>query len=280
MEEDWYTEDIYHETILGSKRCLAEDFGTEKASQDYWHTWITDDYAFDLFCPDLKDNNLTIYNQKGAMISKSFMFKITRCQEQPGAEEKFCKDEAEVEKFIDEMTVQLWVIEGAIDMRHLHGNSFARNQRLLGENKIRVKDEIPNQILFIGQKTYHSYERLLGEKEDSLKYDYYEVDSILKTPIIRNSKNTQLLLREQFYLSPKKVEVRRVLYGLFNVVTEMGCLIKFAQVVCRVMVVPISEFTFFLVLIKRLYFLKTDNDDLIDGPHEGHAHEHKGNNPK
>ena len=62
MEEDWYTQDIYFETNLDSKRCMPEDFGDDKISQDFWHTWITDDYQFDLFCPDYDKNNLTIYN--------------------------------------------------------------------------------------------------------------------------------------------------------------------------------------------------------------------------
>lgn len=52
------------------------------------------------------------------------------------------------------------------------------------------------------------------------------MDRILLTPIVRNDDNQKLLLNSQFYLSPKKVEVRRVLYGLFNVVTEIGGLLK------------------------------------------------------
>ena len=123
---------------------------------------------------------------------------------------------------------------------------------------IRVKEEIPNEILFIGQKNYRSYERLFGEKDESFDYDYLEVNDILKAPIVRNDENDNLLLNAQFYLSPKKIEVRRVLYGLFNVVTEMGGLLKFAQTFFHLFTKPISEFLFFTVLIKRLYFVKTE----------------------
>jgi hypothetical protein len=87
-----------------------------------------------------------------------------------------------------------------------------------------------------------------------------------------------LLLNAQFYRSPQKVLVRRVLYGLFNVVTEVGGLIKFAQASCHILLWPFSEFTFFLVIIKRLYFVKTVQDDLIAA--EGAHHHHHHHNPK
>lgn len=74
MEEDWNTTQIYFEQNHTIKKCKPEDFGPDKASQDYWHTWITEKYAFDIFCPDFNQNDLNMYNQKGAMNSKSIIF--------------------------------------------------------------------------------------------------------------------------------------------------------------------------------------------------------------
>ena len=74
-------------------------------------------------------------------------------------------------------------------MRYFHGESYARTQRLLSENKVRTKDEIPNEIMFISQKNYHSFERIFGEKDNSFNYDYFEMSEMLKTPIVRNDEN-------------------------------------------------------------------------------------------
>ena len=52
MEEDWYSEDVYFESNHTIKRCEAIDFGQDVDSQAYYNTWVTDSYAFDLFCPD------------------------------------------------------------------------------------------------------------------------------------------------------------------------------------------------------------------------------------
>ena len=60
-----------------------------------------------------------MYNQRGAMNSKSIVFRISICKDQPGGLQEYCKKEAEIKKFINEMSVQLWMINSAIDMRYL-----------------------------------------------------------------------------------------------------------------------------------------------------------------
>ena len=76
------------------------------------------------------------------MKSKKIIFNIDKCidpKDQPG----YCKKDQEIDDFIYEMSVQLWMIDSQIDMRYFHGKSEVRNQKLVTENMIRVKDEIP-----------------------------------------------------------------------------------------------------------------------------------------
>ena len=54
------------------------------------------------------------------MISKSIMFHIDKCVD-PVDKPGHCKKEDEIEKYINEMTAQLWTIESHIDMRYMHG---------------------------------------------------------------------------------------------------------------------------------------------------------------
>ena len=83
------------------------------------------------------------------------------------------------------MTVQLWMIDSQIDMRYFHGKSHARNMKLVTENKIRVKDEIPQDVLFLSQRVYDSHETVLGDKESPFIYKFLEVDKIMSSPIVR-----------------------------------------------------------------------------------------------
>ena len=76
----------------------------------------------------------------------------------------------------------------------------------------------------------------------------------------------------QFYLSPKKLEIKRTTYGLFNIVTEIGGLIKIVEAIANILITPISTFLYFLVLIRMLFLVETDDKDNIlnenmDGSH-------------
>lgn len=144
MEEDWYDNQVYFETDLSVKRCEPSDFGDDPLSRDIFHTWITDKYQFELFCPDMSAHIHSLYNQRGAMKSKSIIFRIEKCQDVAG-QSNYCKSDEELNKFINELTVQLWVLETKIDMRYFEGKSFTRNQKLYSETQLRIKDEIPNE---------------------------------------------------------------------------------------------------------------------------------------
>ena len=46
----------------------------------------------------------------------------------------------------------------------------------MSENKIRVKDEIPYELMFLGQRVYDSHESILGDKDSPYDYQFLEMD--------------------------------------------------------------------------------------------------------
>lgn len=76
-------------------------------------------------------------------------------------------------------------METKIDMRYFEGKSFTRNQQLVSEMQLRIKDEIPNEQIFLGQNMYKSHETIFGEMEEAIEYKSLKVDSVLKNPIVR-----------------------------------------------------------------------------------------------
>ena len=60
------------------------------------------------------------------MVSKSVVFNVDKCVD-PVDKPGYCKTNKEIETFINDMTVQLWIIESQIDMRYFAGESYARN---------------------------------------------------------------------------------------------------------------------------------------------------------
>ena len=87
---------------------------------------------------------------------------------------------------------------------------------------------------------YKSHETIFGEMENAIEFKSLNVDSILKNPIVRTPSNSNLLLNAQFFLSPKRIEIKRVTYGLLHAITELGGLLKVLQVTFSILVMPIA----------------------------------------
>ena len=103
MKEDWNkgTVSLSNHSV---KRCEPSNFGTDAQSKKLYEYWITDQYYFDIFCPDLDKNDFTFYNQEGENLVESMMFEISKCKpqaNQPG----FCKSDKEIEEYIKDLKV-------------------------------------------------------------------------------------------------------------------------------------------------------------------------------
>ena len=73
MEEDWNTGVVTYANH-SIKRCEPEDFGNDDQSDQLYELWISDDYEFDIFCPDLEKNEIQLYSQEGENFVQSMIF--------------------------------------------------------------------------------------------------------------------------------------------------------------------------------------------------------------
>ena len=86
------SDQVYTEKSISAKLCSVYEFGNDSFAEEFLKTWITDTYQFDVFCPDLRQYDYSLYNKKGAMKANSLIFRVEKCVDpvdQPG----FCKDD-------------------------------------------------------------------------------------------------------------------------------------------------------------------------------------------
>ena len=63
MDEDWNEEvGIVITTNHTARRCKPADFGHDTQSKDIYDKWISDDFYFDIFCPDISQFDLKFHN--------------------------------------------------------------------------------------------------------------------------------------------------------------------------------------------------------------------------
>ena len=79
-------------------------------SENLYELWISDDYYFDIFCPDLENNEFTFYSEEGENDVRSVIFNIDKCKPEnnpPG----FCKSDQEITDYLKDLQVQLIILE-------------------------------------------------------------------------------------------------------------------------------------------------------------------------
>lgn len=59
------------------------------------------------------------------------------------------------------------------------------------------------------------------------------------------------------------MEKKRKVSDIFDVMSEFGGILKVLQLTFGVLIYPISRFLFLLVMIKRLYFAKTKEEQVF-----------------
>ena len=58
-----------------------------------------------MYRPDLDKHGLTLYNQKGAIVSNSIVFRVEKCIDGPD-EPAICKSEKEkIENFVEDLSI-------------------------------------------------------------------------------------------------------------------------------------------------------------------------------
>lgn len=104
-----------------SRRCQPEDFGSLKQSKDLYELW--QEHQYDIFCPDLQSRDIALYNQDGENVVKSMVIEVERCQSalnEPG----FCKSEEEIDLFISDLKIKVYVLQKSYNLRKLEGESM------------------------------------------------------------------------------------------------------------------------------------------------------------
>lgn len=85
--------------------------------------WISDDYYFDIFCPDLEQNDISFFSQEGENLVKSMIFQVEKCRNE-STSQITCKPNAEIEEYLKHLKVQLFAVEDSLDLREFQGKDI------------------------------------------------------------------------------------------------------------------------------------------------------------
>ena len=86
------------------------------------------------------------------MKSNSVFLRIEKCKN--SFFNPFCKSDAEIIDFIDDMKIQLWIIDSTMHLLQLEDKNISRHQKIISEHTLKQRDQIQADIVFFDQIHY------------------------------------------------------------------------------------------------------------------------------
>ena len=117
-------------------------------AKDVIKWWQREQYHYDLICPDYSSQDLYLFDTKGGMNVKSISLKVEKCSNDSKSSSHECKDSDEIEEFIKDLTLQVYLLESSIDMRQLHHQNNQLHQKFVSEHDISL-DKYTEQWIFL-----------------------------------------------------------------------------------------------------------------------------------
>lgn len=125
---DWYkvnTDQFNIETYFRMRRCTQDDFGDDALAEKLFASWA----GYMIMCPELVNEDgkeLTFSGAKGMMRTSSVTFRVEKCRQ--GSR---CRSEQEINEYIQDISVQTWIIQEQINFRDQQGRPTSKKMDLV-----------------------------------------------------------------------------------------------------------------------------------------------------
>ena len=260
---NWYKPEHdgrYDRKRIKARPCRVEDFGDTEVTKAYFHVWD----GFSAVCPDIpRDETVLLEGDLGSMISQNLHFRITRCnsRDHPGVQ---CKSKEEIDDFIRDITVDTWALFEKMDF-----NAYDRKPVFtLMENfgTYLLDPEVgPNVMLLLRKhslETEDSYMRLGQLSEEGT---FFQIARTLNRPSARVAVPDHVY-SNQLFLQPEQVLHQRSIYGVIDLLGDLGGVTEVIMILFGFFLYPISEHSFILKVSKKMFLGRTKDEQMFVVP--------------
>ena len=98
---------------------------------------------------------------------------------------------------------------------------------------------------------------------DFHNFTFFQLDRVINAPEARNPIQKDKLFETKIYLSKQRTKVIRKLTDLLMLMSEFGGFVKLVAIMVYFFANPIIRFLYISVMAKRLYFAKTEREDIF-----------------
>lgn len=224
---------------------------------------------FNIFCMDLDDPNLEfmLYNDQSEMQNKHIDFQVEMCRNDTSFAS--CKSKKEIEDFLADVTIDVWVMEHRLNMQKVGQDPVFREQRIIMQDLLvprRPNEAVPHPNIYIKENKY-IFEDSIFQMVNPLTFegDFYSVLNVVNRPQAQ-SINPNLLFKSELYMDPLSVQINRTVYDLSMLMSDLGGVVNVLLAVFGIVLYPLSQHLYYLKSAQRMYLARTKDKNLLEKP--------------
>lgn len=165
--------------------------------------------------------------------------------------------------------VEGWSIENKFDMDRYNGQPKRRIQEIHLHHWLNNRENSAIRAnVHLRKVTYSTYDSFIQLGQKTFTGAFYQVHKIVEQ-LQSKVLDPNLVLETNIYLSPYQVKYLRMVYGVTNLLSDLGGVMAIMVSFFGIIFHPISKFMYYMNAIKRLFLARTREQKLFIEPKKG-----------
>ena len=198
------------------------------------------------------------------MVSKSVEFQLTRCTDSTKFQDDSlkCHNKSAIDEWVKGITIDVWKENEMLNIEKFSGKPTSHVKNLISSSYLGTEVTDENQVQ-IQKHELEMHDNYIQFGFPSYEGDFYDVHTVISRPKYRHPES-DLLYQTTYMLSNVMMGHEREVESLIQLMGDIGGLIEFLFVIFLAILSPIAEFDFYLKAIKKLYYARSRDGNILN----------------
>ena len=188
---------------------------------------------------------------------KSASLMILRCMG------KGCASEDEIDKYVEKILVNSNGIFDLVEFTKRVGKPVFQQMKKIGDGFFLKKNKVRMKDINLRQNLIETSDSLLKSLSPSYKSTFYDVGLVSTTEYPTLAGMPGVLYAMNFFIDAVKISHSREVYNILDLIGDLGGVLEVIIFVFGVFLFPISEFSFVMKALEKLYLARTSHSTLL-----------------
>ena len=196
----------------------------------------------------------------GSMISKRIRFEVNKCSNATKPEQD-CASPEEIEEYVKDLQIDTWNMFEKIDYTDYIDRPAYRVQDIIGSSLV-TPGRVDKLILYLRQHYVETQDEWMQLGQYTFKGYFYQIGKTVNRPTVKEVSPNSVYIVESVLLS-EQIKHTRQIYGWLDLLGDLGGVTEVIMICFGFFLYPISEHSFTLKAIRKLFLVRTREENLF-----------------